>query len=569
MNHSRKLANVACYSESSVETPRPPKRIPTGGRFPIRPSINGLENVGDAKSDPITNHQPPPIPQRSHARGESSSSNASSVRKRPGIAPLLTAGDDSIRSQSEMIPPSMNLRQRRQGFVPSRKPTLGSVSEASNGLNTPPRTNFRHSRAASSMSSILYDETAPGSGENGGSFDSVVSRLDSSQNLSMLPGYRNLRSHRDGIAKACKRLVLALSQLDTPISAVAVAIKDDSVLCRSTVERRLFTAQTRVKGLDRSLQQMQASAQHVDKAKQRATNTIVNASVQALRCYGAIAAELKRKRDKIVARADGIYLRSLLFQIYSTMVEARNICSLLGFQMRDATATASTSRMASQAWSNRSVTPTQPKMPHNRRMAKPPMLQNMISSDGRVMQPPSASLRSSVSTRTNTMNSQSTTLVSSTAASSRTNTMRSIRDDGQGDEHFDDIFLKLQAACILATQALPTCRSDVQGRIEIAQANSQRIVAHQWSLALAKCDEVIANNKALRKRLEIVKVNDPGIRYHRDFWQQCDAFVYVSLTSCNEHDIANTLPRSHGQNSLQRSENSAANAQSTSRLSNK
>jgi hypothetical protein len=106
--------------------------------------------------------------------------------------------------------------------------------------------------------------------------------------------------------------------------------------------------------------------------------------------------------------------------------------------------------------------------------------------------------------------------------------MRSMMDVGENDEQFDRIFLKLKQACDLAAQALPHCRAEFNSRREHAQTAGQRNHAQQWMTALKKCELVITHNKALKKRLENVKVNDQGVRYQRDFWQLCDAFVHVS-----------------------------------------
>jgi hypothetical protein len=108
--------------------------------------------------------------------------------------------------------------------------------------------------------------------------------------------------------------------------------------------------------------------------------------------------------------------------------------------------------------------------------------------------------------------------------------MRSMIDVGENDEQFDRIFLKLKQACDQAAQALPHLRAEFSGRRDSAQSAGQRSHLQQWTTALKKCEVVITNNKALKKRLEMVKVDDPGVRYQRDFWQLCDAFVHVSLT---------------------------------------
>ena len=119
--------------------------------------------------------------------------------------------------------------------------------------------------------------------------------------------------------------------------------------------------------------------------------------------------------------------------------------------------------------------------------------------------------------------------------------MRSVMDEPDAEEQFGRIFLKLQATSNLASQTLPHCRTEFQARKGQAQHSGQDRLAQQWGRALNKCEEVLINNKALKKRLEVVKVNDPGLRYQRDFWQLCDAFVQVGYIYIAVDIYANML----------------------------
>ena len=237
-----------------------------------------------------------------------------------------------------------------------------------------------------------------------------------------------------------------------------------------------------------------------------------------------------------------------MVQIYGAIVESRNVCKLLGLKVKDRLPQQETTRR-SQVWSSRTVTPTQPKAPENRRMRGATILRSMASSTGlRAMPPPPVPLSANVS-RTNTMTSISSATprshesFSTIATSvSRTNTTRSVTDEGE--EQFDRIFLKLQATSNLATQALPHCRTEFQARKSQAQNSGQDRLAHQWARALNKCEEVIGTNKLLKKRLEVVKVNDPGLRYQRDFWQLCDSFVQVSSPTTTNIGYANASAKS-------------------------
>lgn len=561
MRQSELLPRLPCItaadpersSESNVETPRPPKRVLTGGRFPIRPSISGAEGFADLKSSPSSEHLPPPVPQRSHARV--ASTNAPTVLKRPGIAPLLTGGNDISRSRSETASSSASLRQRRQGFVPTRKPTndLNRVSQLSkpddNRSSSASTIKPVHSRQSSSISTRSGFLAASSGGSSSGAvspIDGPVSRFANGSRLSSLPENRDSRVQPKDTVKAAKRLRFTLKQLYEPVTHVASAVKDATPR-KSTLERRLFTANAQLDEVTRLLDRLDSGLD--DSSPQAATTmkAIAKACVISLKSFSEVAIELRRSASKIAAVADGIYTRGLMFQVHSSMVEAKNICSILGFQVSPAAARREPARV-STAWSSKTVTPTQPRPNTTSRQRGATILQSMASDTTlRAMPPPPVpnSMPNSANvSRSNTMTSMSSmtssaaptprsaesfsTLASARPDLSRTNTMRSVMDDGEGDGQFDRIFLKLKQACEMAGQALPNCRTEFANRTQAAQTDGQSRLTALWKGVLTKCDIAIANNRALWKRLDVVKVNDPGVRYSREFWQHCDGFVHVS-----------------------------------------
>ena len=110
--------------------------------------------------------------------------------------------------------------------------------------------------------------------------------------------------------------------------------------------------------------------------------------------------------------------------------------------------------------------------------------------------------------------------------------MRSVHPDDENEtEQFERIFVKLRTACDVANQALPHCHTEVTVHKDNAETAGKARDAHYWSLALSKCNAVIRANQALSSRLKQVKLKDPGVRHQREFWQLCDAFVQVCLTT--------------------------------------
>lgn len=505
------------------------------GRFPIRPSVNGIDSMDDFKTR-SPNDAPPPIPQRSHARNLSS--NAPSGR-RPGLAPLSTRGNDMNRSRSETVSSSASVRSRRQGFVPAKtRLDPGAVSEA--GGQTSARSSYAstlrpsHSRASSSISTLngyLAAGSADGSSGAASPVDGPQGRQGPGRRLSSLPENRNSKVQTSDSIRAAKRLLFSLFQLHGPLGEVARALKDGTPK-RSTLERQLFSANAHVEELDRLLIKLDGAFEDNSLIEEQSLRPIVLAAVAALKAYGHAVKELRQQTQKAISLTDPIYVRCLMSQIYMTMIESRNICSLLGFKAK--TPSAKDTPRVSKAWSSRTVTPTQPKPINNRRMRGATILQTMGENGARQMPPPVP--LSNLSSRSNTMTSMTATTPRSgesfgtlptSGLPSRSNTIRSnvTSDNEEGDEHFDRIYFKLKNACELAAQSLPHCRSEFAGRRDNAETVGQMRIAHHWALALNKCEIVINANHNLISRLRGIRVKDPAVRNQRDFWQLCDTFV--------------------------------------------
>lgn len=104
-------------------------------------------------------------------------------------------------------------------------------------------------------------------------------------------------------------------------------------------------------------------------------------------------------------------------------------------------------------------------------------------------------------------------------------TLRNAPDFPENDDQFDRIYWKLQNACELARMSLPHCRTEYASRKDRAESTGQTRSAYRWEIALNKCDTLIHWNNLLLSKLKIVKLKDPNVRTHRDFWQLCDTFV--------------------------------------------
>ena len=541
--------------EGIAETPRPPKRIVTGGRFPIRPSVSGIENIQDLRSrSPSLQDPSPPSAQRSHSRVPSVSNP---VQQKSRVAPLRLGTIDTGRSRPELTS-TLSLRQRRQGFVTSRKvtPDLAHVpaitAQDGDRLSSKSTVRLNHSRGNSSVSTLNGFLAASSGGSSSGAVSPVdgASRINGVRRLAVLPENRNSTSQTQSAVKACARLAFTLKQLNEPTKYVANAVKETTagVAKRSTLERKLFSANAHVDEIDRLLKGLENGFDDERRRVDDSPRNIILAGVHALRSYSAVAVELRRHVPKAVMAADGIYIRNLLIHLYSAVVEARNICTVLHVNIEQQIYVKGFTGASAQ-WNSKTSTPTQSKPGESLRTRGQTALQSIKSNSTlRAMAPPpppNGRPNGSFS-RTNTMSSTSSATSSfaptprsadssfSAISSSRTdflrtNTMRGSVDDGEGESQFDSIFIKLRNACDAASQALPHCRSQFDSRKEHAQNTGQSRLASHWALVLTKCDISVAANRELKKRLEVIRLNDPSLRNSREFWQLCDAFVHVRL----------------------------------------
>nr|POE52091.1 leucine-rich repeat-containing protein sog2 [Quercus suber] len=522
-------------SESNVETPRPPKRSVTGGRFPVRPSVSNIDNIDDLQSR-SSSVGPPPIPLKSHAR------NASGTM--PGSLHLITnpvviGGGDVSRNRSDTASTSASLRSRRQGFVQRKQPDLNALTELSTSVGSrSSQTTIKasiHSRASSSVSTTSGFLSASSGGETSSGavspVDGLGGRQASFRRLSSLPESRHSRLHAGEVVRAARRLVYVLSQLHRPVEDF-VRVLGDGTPRRSVPGRLLSSANNSVLQLDSLLSRLDNSIAYGTADVDNDLKYIVMTSVASLQAYGAVARELKQHIQKAAASADGAYVRCLMHQIHYTLIEARNICTTLGFKIRSIPR--DTARV-SHVNGNRTTTPTPGKLVNNKRLRGATILRHIqsgtLQNEAKVRtMAPSVPLSSS-SSRTNTMTSLSAATPRSIESFSRapsmtrSSTIRSVTDESDNDEQFDRIFLKLQSASDLAHQSLPRCRAEFIVRKDNTATTGQHRVEHHWSLVIQKCDALIHANSFLLNRLGMVRLKDPTVRYQRDFWQLCDTFV--------------------------------------------
>jgi hypothetical protein len=514
-----------------------------GGRFPVRPSISGIENITDIRNESSPSDNAPPIPKRSHARV--SSGTLGLQLQRPGVAPLLQSNGESNRSRSDTVSSLSSIRTRRQGYVPSKRTvSSNNTSTDLSAVNeVPGQGSARSSQATikaphsrnTSVASTYNGYLAPnGNGDisSGAAspVDGPVDRYTHDRGMGSVQ-HPNVKILKSRPIVASRRLLFTLLELQRPLVRITQGLKDGTPK-RTMLERQLFNANAHVEELDRLLNRLDGGFEDTPKREAAAARNIAISCDNSMRAYGIVVKELKGFVQKIVHVLDPVLIRCLIFQINAAIIEARNVCKSLGFHI--VPPTDKEPSRASRAWSSRTVTPTQPKPVTNRRLRGPTILRSISSNATLRAMPPPVPLNTG--SRTNTMTSMgpvprsgdSFNSAHSSAAPSRSNTMRSMHpDDVDESEQFERVFVKLRTACDVANHALPHCHNEITVHKDNAETAGKARAAHYWSLALSKCNAVMRANQALSNRLKQVKLKDPGVRNQREFWQLCDAFVQV------------------------------------------
>ncbi|EFX06393.1 cell morphogenesis protein [Grosmannia clavigera kw1407] len=556
-------------SSDTLEAPRimPVKRV-TSGRFPIK--VNGTE-LGDLRSPPQS--RPPPIPTRSHYRGLSQQSTA--VR-RPGVMPLtISSANERMRSNSEttLLPAPRNDRSgdrsRRMGIVSKKAHELMTLDEdeVSNGNAN----RFSHYRGLSHGSAM---QGAP----NGGTAVAPETKSPASpvsdislqrpiyvRRLSILPERRRESQFYDPVVESAKGILYSVFQIH-PTIQMLLSLANDGTARHSSLEIVFYNTNSHVEQLEREIQRHDLAEEDSEMGR-RENETVHRACVTLLNAYDHICSLLKANVDLFLDNGDPRYMRTLLLQIYHSIMELR---------------VASTSPLAPRTMnkavshSNDSSTAGRTPIKHAAGLGEtvrpmPPMMGPLR--DGSVMVTPSAdrpgaglreprgfvtpnlgNLR--VTTETTpaglaglTINGsgRTATIMAVTPRSGESFTSSSSRGGGvitseftEEDRMFEKIFLSLQKSTDLAMRLLPGLSSQYAGALRAATAQRAREQTTRcWRVLLAKCATAIQHTETLKSRLSSVKLKEPGIRSQWAYWSVCSNFLEAWL------DFAGAVRESH------------------------
>ncbi|KAL2116457.1 hypothetical protein VTJ04DRAFT_8625 [Mycothermus thermophilus] len=506
-------------NSEGIETPRPTVKRVFSGRFPIK--VNGNE-VPDLRSPALS--RPPPIPTRSHYRGLSQQNTA---QRRPGVMPLIIGNpNERVRSNSETIQSSSRerseSRSRRMGIV-SKRSELSTLEEIDVNPNR-----FSHYRGLSHGSAMQ----GPGTGiksPNPGSpaAEPALQRPVYVRRLSVLPERRPKVKAVDPILEAAKGVLYSVFQIH-PMIQTLVGLTRENPTQPSQLEVVFYATHGHVEELEAEIQRHEQAVE--DGYGQRENESIQRACMTLISAYTTVCSLMISNVDVFVDNADPRYIRTLLTQLYNSVMELRVTCAQV--------APESGHRRAGSSGRNFDADTTL--RPHSRDNSVTPTVDRIHnrSRNGTFVSNPS-NLRVATDVPVgpylnNGPGGRPTALVSaatprsgeSFASTSTTGTRNLSQDFTEEDRQFERIFLGLQKTTELVMRILPTMNTQFMSSMRSAAA--QRAPDHliqAWKALVARCTTTIQQTEVLKARLSSIKLKEPGVRTQPAFWRLCNSFI--------------------------------------------
>ncbi|OAA55892.1 cell morphogenesis protein [Niveomyces insectorum RCEF 264] len=552
----------------SFEPPRflPPKRV-TSGRFPIK--VNGAE-VGDLRSPPNGQSRPPPIPTRSHYRGLSQQNTA--VR-RPGVMPLTIGSvNERVRSNSEttLLPAPRGdrpgpgeragERSRRMGIVSKKAQELGTLDEVEVNNRFSHYRGLSHGSAmqgnpASGTAAIAADAKSPASPVS----DPAMQRPIYVRRLSILPERRRESKVCDPVIEAAKGVLYSVFQIH-PMIQMLMSLANDGTTRRSSLEIVFYNTNSHVQQLEREIQRHDMAVD-ADEAGNLENETVHRACITLLHAYDHICSLLKGNVDLFLDNGDPRYMRTLLLQLYHSIMELRVASadtvtthgyrkSMTGSSSERATTTAAASNKAAAVSLGDTIKPMlPPSLPHSRDtsvMSTPTAERPGLAGPRGVRAGSLSHNPSNLRVATDVplpglapfINGAGRTATITSATPRSGESFASAGSRGpmaadsftEEDRMFERIFLSLQTSTDVAMRVLPGLSSQYAAALRAAMAQrAPERVTQDWRILLSKCTNAIQHTETLKGRLSNVKLKEPGIRWQDAYWGLCVNFFAAWL----------------------------------------
>lgn len=525
-------------SSEGMETPRmPPMKRVASGRFPIK--VNGTD-VPDIRS-PINPIRPPPIPNRSHFRGLSQQNTAI---RRPGVMPLTIGNvNERVRSNSE------NLLQASRGQQPGdRQRRLASISKRTQELGTLDETQannrFSHYRGLSHGSAMQIPNGAVGAIKSPNSpAEQYLQRPIYVRRLSVLPERKRDSKYVDTVLETARGVLYSVFQVH-PMIQMLMHLTSDGTSKRSSLEIVIYNTNVHVEELEQEIQQheiaeMDGTGPMENESVQRACITLVNA-------YAHVCSLLATNVDMFIENGDPRYIRTLLMQLYNSIMELRVTVSNpnpdAGFRRAANRAAMGDTIRPPPHSRESSVTPTAERPGHAFRSRSGNFVHNpsnlRVATDVPLNPLPVPYINGTGRTATITPTPRSGESWTSSTSSRGAN-----GEFTEDDRAFETIYLSLQRSTDCIMRALPPLNNMFAACLDNAMAKNNSRAVQAWRMLISKGNGAIHHTEALKQRLSLIKLKEPGIRNHSTFWALCNNFMDAwSEMGQMIKEVTNTMP---------------------------
>ncbi|KAK3986646.1 RAM signaling pathway protein-domain-containing protein [Cladorrhinum sp. PSN332] len=500
-----------------TETPRPSIRRVFSGRFPIK--VNG-NDISDLRSPALP--RPPPIPTRSHYRGLSQQNSA---QRRPGVMPLTIGNpNERVRSNSETIVQTSSRersesRSRRMGIV-SKRSELSTLEEVEGSNRLSHYRGLSHGSAMQGNGNPMQVKSPNAASPA----ESALQRPVYVRRLSILPERRRESKIFDPVLEAAKGVLYSIFQIH-PMIQTLIGLTNDGRERRSNLEIVFWSTIPHVEQLEVEIQRHDQTLD--DGSGPRENENVHRACVTLIHAYTHVCSLLTGNVDIFLDNGDPRYIRTLLTQLYNSIMELRVTCSQVAPRENHRALPA-----------HMRPDPGETLRPHSRENSVTPTADRPVaatrSRNGAFAYHPSNLRVTTDVPMVPYTNGGSRTAILSAATprsgesftSTSTSGMRNLPGDTEEDVIFDRIYLSLQKSTNIVLQILPPMSTQFAAsmRTAIAQRSPEH-VAQYWKQLVARCNQSIQQTEVLKAKLSAIKLKEPGVRTQASFWVTCNSFV--------------------------------------------
>ena len=366
--------------------------------------------------------------------------------------------------------------------------------------------------------------------------------------LSSLPESNRDSALTNSTVEGAKSLLYSLHQLNQQISTL-IPLMQNRKTKKSNFDQVYYCAAKQLESLDQALHGFQEPGT----AEERSNDAIGSTCDAAIVAYRQIGSYMIQKAARLASGGDQRYIRTMMILLYGSLTEVRNGCwNLAPLVMKETYADAGANQLPTNLQlpcrPDRSVTPTRDRPNPERRWRNgPTSIQTLhytpASSGAQTAVPLFVNGRSRSNSRAGGLINSSTNSIANTPRSgesfkvlgtpqlrSRSNsalgqyshTLHHTLDSSAHNAYFEKIFDLLTSAVQSGYGKLPFVINHSKQCLNVAQTSEKnRPFVKLWEELNRRTEHCLQMSKTMQQRLVTIKLNEPDVRYSKDFWFLC------------------------------------------------